>query len=316
MNEKFILTQKEMHLGFIKETFRAGAVIEYDEANGRLIIDGRKFDEIRDLDVLKRRSKTHPHKPWVIPYSEEAHAIVLGEVDVEPDAPRKPRPGEGMQVIQSDEDLNEEIDIRDTQISKRNMEAKEAERQRAKPEKMEIVRGDETVEERLARLKDKTDPASIAERVKLKRTRAEMPVVQDDSLGISGGSKAIAMNAGQSLPSREEAEAKSVSAKESAEARKKQVARTREKAGVEGPDSEGVSTVGQVDTFQSPQEAAQDIAVEGPEGAQTAPEAPQETAEDIDAQIAALQAKKAAMAPKEGDVARAPVTDESVALRV
>ena len=71
VNEKWILTVKELHLGHCKETFRAGAVIELDEPNGRLIIDGRRFNDTRDLDVLKRQAERYPDNPWVVPYSKE-----------------------------------------------------------------------------------------------------------------------------------------------------------------------------------------------------------------------------------------------------
>ena len=63
MSEKFILT-RTLHLGFVKDTFRAGAVIEHDEDRGVLIIDGRKFDDTRDLDILLRHD-------WIVPYDEE-----------------------------------------------------------------------------------------------------------------------------------------------------------------------------------------------------------------------------------------------------
>ena len=62
--EKYILAEKELHLGYIKETFHAGAVIEV--VNGRIVIDGRKFDDVRDLDILKRRAAKFPDKPWIV----------------------------------------------------------------------------------------------------------------------------------------------------------------------------------------------------------------------------------------------------------
>ena len=304
MSEKLILT-KTLHLGFVKDTFAAGSVIEHDEERDVLTINGRRFDDTRDLDILRRHN-------WIIPYDEDVLAEFL-EATPEPVVQKKPRPGDGMEVVRSDEDqMPEPIDIRDTQVSKRNQEAKEeareAARNRDKDRKMEVIKGDETVEERLASLKDKTDINSISERVRLKRQRAAMPVVQDDSLGAGLGRSEIPLNAGQNLPTREEAEAKKAAAQADAEASKKQVEKTRKKAGVDVPDGVGESV---------PQEAAE--AAEGPvatevdqdvpEGAVDAPEAP-ETAEDIDAQIAALQAKKAAMQGGESEekVERTPVT--------
>ena len=87
---------------------------------------------------------------------------------------------------------------------------------------MPIIRGDETVEERLAALKDKTDINSMAERVRLKQAGTKMPIVQDDSLGTGVSRTATPLNAGQTLPTREVVEAKSEEAKAMADARKKE----------------------------------------------------------------------------------------------
>ena len=245
MSEKFILTVKELHFGFIKETFGVGTVIEHDEANKRLIIDGRKFDDVRDLDILKRQAIRNPDKPWIIPFSDENLQQVLAMRPVRAEAPKKPRPGENMKIVKSDSDLTEPIDIRDTQISKRNNEAKEAARQRVKSDKLEVIRGDESVEERIARLKDKTDINSIAERTRLKAAQpAKMPVVQDDSLGVSISRTAIPMNAGQVLPSRETIEANTEEVRAIAESRKKAAESKRQTTDVESESvlSEAVSS--------------------------------------------------------------------------
>jgi hypothetical protein len=276
-NEKFILTPpggRELHLGFIKETFRHGAVIEHDEASGRLIVDGRRFDDTRDLDLLKKHG-------WVIPYSEENLAEVLGEQESSPVPTPKPKPGEGMEIVQSDEDSHETIDISHTQVSKRNQEAKEEARTAAKnretDRKMEIIKGDESVEERIARLSGKTDMTSVAERVRLKRQHAAMPIVHDDSLGAGVGmSKSeIPLNAGQQLPSREEVEAKTAAAKAEAAARKKEVEKARSGAGIEVPSENAaestqsgdvkrpVEVKTEIDQFQTPHDAAAEMAETG-----------------------------------------------------
>lgn len=322
MNEKFILT-KTMHLGFVKDTFQKGAVIEHDEDRGVLIINGRKFQDTRDLDILQRHN-------WIVPYDKEVLEEFLASTQPEPVVKKKPRPGENMEVVQSDEDLMADpIDIRETQVSKRNNEAKEtsreAARNREKDRKMEVIKGDESVEERLATLKDKTDINSMSERVRLKQQRAKMDVVHDDSLGMGVGKSEIPMNAGQSLPSREEAESKKIAAQADAEARKKQIEKTREQAGVEVPD--GVGEVEEPaaqevsDTTEGPivSEVDQDIPEEVSSDSEASGDAngdmetPVETEQDIDAQIAALQAKKAALtdeSPKEAEeVERTPVTD-------
>ena len=233
-NEKWILTVKELHLGHCKETFRAGAVIELDENNGRLIIDGRRFNDTRDLDVLKRQAIKFPDRPWVIPYSKESHAAILhtGREAVIANPRPQLRDDQRMQVIQSDQDLNEEIDISHTQVSKINTAAKVASREKVKTEGMEIIRGDETVEDRIAALKGKTDIGSIAERSRLKATGAtRMAIVKDDSLGAGfTGKNSVSLNAGQYLPTREEADSKKAEAEAQAAARKKEAAVKRQES--------------------------------------------------------------------------------------
>lgn len=233
-NEKWILTVKELHLGHCKETFRAGAVIELDEANGRLIIDGRRFNDTRDLDVLKRQSENHPENPWVIPFSPEARKEILAAVAPKPVSQAKQlRPDQKLQVIQSDEDLNEDIDISSTKVAKVNAAARVAAQQRVKTNGMEVIRGDETVEERLASLKGKNDIGSIAERARIKASGSvNMPIVKDDSLGAGfTGKSAVSLNAGQHLPSRAEADAKKGDAQAQADARKKQAEAVRQRQG-------------------------------------------------------------------------------------
>jgi hypothetical protein len=241
-NEKWILTVKEMHLGRCKETFRAGAVIEFDEPRGLLIIDGRRFTDTRDIDLLKRQAEKNPDNPWVIPYSKEAYDEVMQVVRPAKIAQKKIlNPDQQMKVISSDEDLNEEIDIRSTQVSKTNQAAKEAARNKVREEGMPIIRGDESVAERLASLKNKNDMNSIAERANLKASHDfKMAVVRDDSLGNCGGSKTVSLNAGQRLPTREEADAKKEIKMLEAEARKRdaEVARRAATGAIEDEDGQ------------------------------------------------------------------------------
>lgn len=236
MSDKYILTVKAgLHLGHIKETFSAGAVLEYDEARKCLIVDGRKFDDTRDIDILKRQAAKDPNHAWMVPYSEELLTMIRDQKAAVAPAPQKPRPGENMQIIKSDSDLTDPIDIKATQISKRNNEVKEAARNKVKAEGMPIIRGDETVEERLAALKDKTDINSMAERVRLKQAGVKMAIVHDDSLGTSVSRSATPLNAGQALPSRESVDAKAEETRLLAEARKKEIEQNRKAAGVEIP---------------------------------------------------------------------------------
>jgi hypothetical protein len=283
MNDKFILTVRELHLGNIKETFRAGAVIEHDAVNNRLIVDGRKFDDTRDLDILKRQAQKNPKSAWIIPFSQEARDEILG-MQPKPQS-KKPAPGEGMQVIQSDEDLTDPIDISDTQISKRKQEAKEAQQKKVKSEKMEIIRGDETVEERIAALKGKNDISSIAERARLKAVGpASMEIVKDDSSGQGVGKSQVSLNIGQVLPSPATVAEKSEEARAAAEARKKEVERNRKAAEVEEP---AVGTAIEMDN--------------------------NDTDADKDSQIVALKAKIAALEAKNKPaVVRSPITTAPV----
>lgn len=240
MSEKFVLVRKELHLGYVKETFRAGAVLEHDEEKHILIVDGRKFNDTRDLEVLKRQADNNPDNPWILPWSEDAVQMARDSIP-KVVSKIKPRPGEGMKVIKSDEDLMDDpIDIKNTQVSKNKAAEKIAARTKVKTDGMEVIRGDESVEDRIANLKGKNDIASVAERVRLKATgSARMAVVRDDSLGSAGGSRAAALNAGQIIKSRDEIEAQTDSAKAAADARKREVeARRKSVAPVETPDDE------------------------------------------------------------------------------
>jgi len=197
-----------IHLGVIKESFGRGSVITHDEEQGRLTIDGRKFESDRDMDVLQRQAATHPDKPWIVPYSEEAFARLSRSVPV----PQEVQPGKAqkMEVVKSDEDSHPEIDITDTQVSKAVQATKEAEREKTRNRDVEgelpVVRGDETPEE-----------------VRERQAR-EMPIVKDDGgLGYGGG-KYDALNAGQQTGGNREADEK---AQEIANSRKKEADRVR-----------------------------------------------------------------------------------------
>jgi len=206
--EKFIVVSKQWSLGFLKETVYRGNVLAVDHDKNTLNIDGRQFNDVRDIDIAKRQAEKFPNNPLIVPFSEEALARLKG--GPAPIAAPKPKPGENMKVIRSDEDLHETIDIADTQVSRKNREAKEAERTKAKVEKLPVVKGDETPEERV-------------ERIREEKLKEKIPIVRDDSLGYEGGSKAAALNASQKLPSLEEVKAKEDAARQLAESRKKAV---------------------------------------------------------------------------------------------
>jgi len=302
MSEKYVLARKELHFGYVKETFRAGAVIEHDEEKHVLVVDGRKFTDCRDLEVLKRQAENNPDNPWIIPWSDDAVKEAKASFPVA-ERKQKPKPGEGMKVVRSDEDLMDtDIDIRDTQVSKKNAAAKQAVRQKVKTDGMEIIRGDETVEERIASLKGKNDLTSMSERVRLKATgSAKMQVVKDDSLGsVAGGSRAAAMNAGQVIPSRAEVEAKTAAAKAAADVRKREAESKRSQVSQEGSGADE-GDVGLLEVEKTPTGASVVV-----------PEAVAGAESDKDAEIAELKAKLASL---EGNK-RKPVTRVKMAKRV
>lgn len=169
--EKWILVQP-MHLGFVRESFAAGTVITHELESDSLRIKGRVFDCSNDLDILKSHG-------WVVPYTDESAAAygavpqetVLREVPVEVGEQR------AMKIVQSDADLMDEpIDIRHTKTGYDKPEPK------PKDAPMEVIRGDETLEQRAKR---------VAE---LSSAPAKMPVVKDDSLNAEGLSS---LNPGQ-----------------------------------------------------------------------------------------------------------------------
>jgi hypothetical protein len=161
--------KRSMHLGYIKESVGAGTVIEHDTSKGTLKIEGRVFENTNDLVILKK-------KDWVVPYSKNAvdqikSAGVAPVVKLTPqELKEKPK---HMQVVKSDSDLmDKEIDISHTKIAKKEPHDPKA--------KMEVIKGDETAAERVARLQSEIP---------------KMPIVKDDSLG-EVVSKGPALNAG------------------------------------------------------------------------------------------------------------------------
>ena len=223
--ESYIL-MRQVHLGGLKETVGAGAIIDYDRKTREVKIDGRRVDDYRDVEILIRQSANNPEKAFLKPYTDDLADQVRDEPV--PNLHEKKK-GEDMEIIQSDADLQESIDIRDTQVSKRKQEQEEAQRQKAKTSDLPVVKGEEDAEERIKKLKDKEDLASRAERVRLlKENPAKMEVVQDDSLGSDGGSASSALNAGMPVAGKRAEEAPDT-VKQQAEARKAQVEENRKR---------------------------------------------------------------------------------------
>jgi len=297
MLETYIL-MKGMHLGFTKETFGRGSVLQFNTETRKLLIDGRSYDDYRDIDILKRQAMKKPHDPWIIKYSPEALAEVRGEFDEpEPVVPRRAPNNQGMKVITSDEDDHETIDISHTKIAQHNQAAKDARKQQIRDNGMEIIRGDETAEERIASLKAAkgTDMAARAERVKLMGTRsAKMPIVRDDSLGSMGGSKTAALNAGTTVGGVRAEDASDYvktaaqMRKEEAEFRRKKVI---EEAGLD-PDNFNVDVMGVPIDTSDIEAALPDI--DGIEN--EIPATPKvKVADSKDAELAALRAEMEAL---------------------
>lgn len=169
-NQKWLLN-RGMHLGFVKETFAAGTVIE--KIDNKLVIDGKPYETTKDLDILIRHN-------WAEPYSDARKEQLTAQLAVKKVIP-KIRPEEeeivkktrNMEVIESDQDLNEDIDISHTK-----------KQPKPKPDKnapLEVIRGDESPEERIARLTTQVP---------------KMPIVADDSLGELVGESSPSLNAG------------------------------------------------------------------------------------------------------------------------
>jgi hypothetical protein len=165
----------------VKQSYPAGTVIEKvtDENGVILVIDGKKYEETRDLDILKKHG-------WVEPYSASAEKTLKAEhektlvkaqpkIVQEEEESIKIKNHKPMKIIQSDEDLmNETIDISHTKPAPKKAYDKNA--------PMEVIRGDESDVERIARLQTEIP---------------KMPIVEgDESFGIEDASKP-ALNAGK-----------------------------------------------------------------------------------------------------------------------
>ena len=160
VTEKWML-KKMVHFGGVKETFKAGSVFDVNTSKEEFSVEGRIFSGTKDIETAKRMG-------ILVPYSEESKkevgieqerlAFVRSNIDAEPKF-------KTMKIIKSDADLmDKDIDIRWTKKAKAVPEVKE------KNGKLPVVRGNESVEERNARVE------------KLKSSIPVMPIVVDESL--------------------------------------------------------------------------------------------------------------------------------------
>lgn len=295
--ESYILT-RSMHLGYLKETFGRGAVISFNPEINKMTIDGRSFDDHRDLEVLKNQACKKPHAPWIVQYSKEALQDIRGELhETAPAVPKRTPNGEGMEIVKSDEDMFETIDIRDTKVSARNQERVDAERQKVKDQGMPIIQGDQTVEERIAELKTAKDSdiSARAARVRLMSERkADMPIIHDDSLGAGTGSASASMNAGMVTGGRRAEDSKETASAAST-ARKAEVKSNRQRVADEhglDADQAGIDEVGAIPAdcpiIEEVAETNKDAEIAALK-AELATPAPQPVVDPRDAEIASLR---------------------------
>lgn len=200
-NNKWILT-RTMNLGYCRETFHAGAVIE--EFDDYLMVNGRQYNDTRDLAILKSQMLKNPDDAWIIPYSKEDEARLLNTGKTDVVVRKRPPTDHSMPVISSDDDLIEAIDVSNTQVSVINERKKIEAREAAKNSPMEIIPDQEDVEERIRRIAGRSDAEAVAERVALKSGGIQkMTVVHDDTLGAQYNSKKNpSLNAGMVIPSK------------------------------------------------------------------------------------------------------------------
>ena len=160
------VVQKSMHLGNIKTGVRVGTVIIHDEENSKIIIDGKVFDSTKDLEILIR------HK-WATPIedakslhkAQEARKAEETKTKEEKENNEVMKKSTELPVIRSDADEMKDIDISYT------VKPKPLPVDKNKNHEMPVVRGDESPEERVARIQ-KEVPV--------------LEVVHDDSLGEVG----------------------------------------------------------------------------------------------------------------------------------
>jgi len=250
--EKFILA-KSLHFSQINRgvSVPRGAVVEYDKESRYVIIDGRRYEEVSDVEIAIRHDLKFPEDKWLEPYSEDSYKAIIS-YDPADDLPKsgvEKKDNSSMPVVQSDEDDYDTIDITATKVAAKANREREDSRKKGSGN-LEIIKGEQTAEEK--RLSDETisseNIANVARRIKeMGETPAKMPIIKDDSLGVSVASGVAANNAGQNLPSRKEIESRDAAAY--ADSLKKEVEINRGSQGIEVP--EGLEVIHTPDGRQS-----------------------------------------------------------------
>ena len=190
LKEKWVLT-RTMHLGFCRETFESGNIIEVHETEIGVLflkIGGRSFEATQDLMILKKQAAKNPHKPWIVPFNEEADSMQEEDIVVQsapqtakrPIAKHKADLRKPMQIVSSDQDLMEhEIDISHTKNTVIQAKKREDEVERKRLRKIEIEQGQTVLGE-----------------VETVEGSPSMKIVSgDDEYGLEGS--AHSLNAGQ-----------------------------------------------------------------------------------------------------------------------
>ncbi len=169
-----LLVAKRVHFGGTRKSFSEGTIIEVDVAKGEFKADGRTFSGIDDVEIAKKIGLLVPFSETAaqkVKEAKEKDAYIRSKLDNEPET-------QHMKVIKSDADLmSKEIDIKWTK------KQPAPETPVVKGGKMPVIRGDETIQERQARV------------AALGSTIPKMPIVTDDSLGGVEGVESL--NAGQ-----------------------------------------------------------------------------------------------------------------------
>lgn len=203
------IMNREMHLGFIRQTLGKGAVIEHDEDKNVLVVDGMTYDVVKDLTILRKHG-------LVSPYDEAAAEQTKQEANTESEARdarirehkgQTEQESQKMEVVRDDSDDHPVIDISHTKKQKSlpreinnemeivkgdedpserqaNADTLKAEQKEEKPHKMPIVRDDS-----LGNVVSEAPTLNKGQQVKT--SSEKMPVVKDDSLGTNVGEKSL-----------------------------------------------------------------------------------------------------------------------------
>lgn len=187
------IMNKEMHLGFIRQTVGKGSIIEHDEDKNVLVIDGVTYDVVKDLNILRKHG-------LVLPYDESAASIAKKEANTENEA-REARirehkgkdkdDSQKMEIVRDDSEDHPMIDISHTK--KQNHMPREINND------MEVIKGDEDPSERQAKAEELKEEQNEDKPEK-------MPIVQDDSLGNVVGEASLNQTATPKSISAEEHE--------------------------------------------------------------------------------------------------------------